>query len=99
MERAPRGAGTELCTAADEAARLAGPDSSDWSTAAGDAARSLPKIQTGAMPPLGWHHSWAVRPGYVYFGEGAGYAAPRLKSIHWVVLRAGRCPGCRPLVG
>ncbi len=46
-------------------------------------ASSLPKIQTGIAAPANWHHTWKVRPGYVYFGEGAGYSAPRMKSIHW----------------
>ncbi len=43
---APRGAGTELWTAADEAARLAGHDSSDWSTAAGDAGTKNCEVDT-----------------------------------------------------
>ena len=46
-------------------------------------ASSLPKIQTGTGLPASWHHTWKVRPGYVYFGEGAGYSAPRMKSIRW----------------
>ena len=46
-------------------------------------ASSLPKIQAGIGPPSNWHHTWRVRPGYVYFGAGAGYAAPRMKSLHW----------------
>jgi hypothetical protein len=55
-------------------------------------AASLPKIQTTwpgltGNPPheaSGWHHGrWRVRPGSIYFGEGAGGAAPDLKSLHW----------------
>ena len=78
MNRISKITATAVVTASTVAAGLA-----VAGTATAAAARSLPKIQTGAMPPLGWHHSWAVRPGYVYFGEGAGYAAPRMKSIHW----------------
>jgi hypothetical protein len=48
--------------------------------ASASASRSLPRIQTG---PLGWYHGWRVRPGYVYFGGGAGYSAPRIRQIHW----------------
>jgi hypothetical protein len=48
--------------------------------AAAPASRPLPKIQTG---PDGWYHGWKVRPGYVYFGGGASFSAPRIKQVHW----------------
>lgn len=57
-------------------------------TAKAAEANSLPKIQTGTgVPPYGWHRTWKVRPGYIYFGEGAGYSAPRMKAS------AGRTTG------
>ena len=40
----------------------------------------LPKIQTTYG---GWYHGWTVRPGTIYFGEGAGAAAARLKDLRW----------------
>jgi hypothetical protein len=40
----------------------------------------LPKIQTDYT---GWYHGWRVRPGSIYFGMGAGGAAPRLAALHW----------------
>jgi len=40
-----------------------------------------PKIQT---EPTGWHgHGWKIRPGSVYFGGGASFAAPRARHLHW----------------
>lgn len=48
--------------------------------AASSSGTPLPKIQTS---PLGWYHGWKVRPGYVYFGGGAGYSAPRIEHVRW----------------
>lgn len=52
------------------------------------ASRSLPRIQT--YSPDGWsRQSWKIRPGYVYFGWGAGYEAPRVKNVHWTYYQHG----------
>lgn len=57
--------------------------SASASAAQTTASRPLPKIQTGTRQPAGWNRSWQVRPGYIYFGGGAGYSAPRIKDLHW----------------
>lgn len=61
-------------------------------------ASSVPRIQT---QPTGWHgHGWKIRPGAVYFGGGASFAAPRSRHLHWTSWGHARgqwfIDSCRP---
>jgi hypothetical protein len=56
------------------------------SASAIQAASSKPKIKTHTeVPGTAWHdaQAWKTRPGSVFFGGGASYAAPRVRHLHW----------------
>jgi hypothetical protein len=76
---------TKITTTAVLAASLVSAGGIAAGTATAAPARLLPKIQTGTsgVPPGGWHHGWKVRPGFVYFGGGASFSSPRVKSLRW----------------